>query len=529
MKQSINGHIVDIFERKIYKGSIQIESGKIQKITPLDSDTLVTDQYILPGFIDAHIHIESSMLSPSAFAAIAVKHGTIATVSDPHEIANVCGLDGVDYMINDGKTTPFKFYFGAPSCVPATNFETAGAVMTSDAVEHLLQQDSIKYLSEMMNFPGVLMQDPEVMAKIAIAKKYNKPVDGHAPGLTGDAAIQYINAGITTDHECTTYEEAAFKLEHGMKILIREGSAAKNFDALIPLMEKYPKQLMFCSDDKHPDALQKGHINELVEKAVQLGYDVFDVLYAACILPKIHYNLEVGILRVTDPADFIIVNNLSDWHILATYIDGNKVADASYSYVTFESTSIINHFNTSKITATELKLLSNPSQPTQEVIIALDGQLITKRMQANLPIVNNEVQSDQANDILKIAVKNRYNNTKPAIGFIQNIGLKAGAIASSVAHDSHNIVAVGVDDESIANAINAIIENKGGICVYGSNEIDILPLPIAGLMSDKDISIVSDTYQRLDAKAKQLGSNLSAPFMTLSFMALPVIPQRKVS
>jgi adenine deaminase len=478
------------------------------------------------------------MLVPSEFARIAVTHGTVATVSDPHEIANVCGIAGVDYMIANGKSTPFKFYFGAPSCVPATNFETAGAAVTANEIQSLLKKDEIKYLSEMMNFPGVLSHDDEVMKKIAAAHNLGKPVDGHAPGLRGDLARQYINAGITTDHECFTTDEALEKLKYGMKIIIREGSAAKNFDELIELLNDYPDSIMFCSDDKHPDSLVKGHINELCARAVAKGVDVFKILKAACVNPIVHYQLDVGLLRVGDPADFILVEDFIDFRVHQTYIDGYLLAENGTSKI-FSSKngdqkiSPINNFNCTKkhITDFEIKASLEVSEISLPVIEAIDGQLITNNVTSNFKISDGKIISDPQKDILKIVVVNRYTPAVSHIAkaFITNFGLKTGAIASSVAHDSHNIVAVGVDDSSLCKAINLIIENKGGIsCVSDSHDL-LVKLPVAGLMSDEDGYEIAKAYTAIDQMAKELGSTLSAPFMSLSFMALLVIPHLKLS
>jgi adenine deaminase len=526
---TIAGKIVDVIEKRILSGTIEVYGDKIIAIK--EQPDLKTDTYILPGFIDAHVHIESSMLIPSEFARLAVVHGTVATVSDPHEIANVCGMKGIEFMIGNGKTIPFKFNFGAPSCVPATMFETAGAEITANDIEELMQRSDILYLSEMMNFPGVLNGDQEVLKKIMAAKKYNKPIDGHAPGLRGEIAKKYTNAGISTDHECFTKEEALDKLQYGMKIIIREGSAAKNFDALIDLLNDYPDKIMFCSDDKHPDSLVEGHINQLCERAIAKGIDVFKVLQAACVNPVLHYNLKVGLLRENDFADFIVVKDLERFKVIQTYIDGKLVAEKGKTLI--EKTDVskieqVNNFNCDKKNADAFIVLNENSLSGDggkfPVIEALDGQLITNKILAEITEKENELQ----NDILKIVVVNRYTNAPVAKALIKNFGLKKGSIASSVAHDSHNIVAVGVDDESICKSVNLIIQNKGGVSCVGDEDM-ILPLPIAGLMSAEDGYIVAEKYSAIDRAAKQLGSKLSAPYMTLSFMALLVIPHLKLS
>ena len=531
---TVTGLLTDVSNEKIFAAAIHIRNGIISSIEQIaQSGTL---PYIIPGFIDSHVHIESSMLIPAEFARLAVPHGTVATVSDPHEIANVCGIDGVHYMITNGKTVPFKFYFGAPSCVPATIFETAGASLNAAEVSTLLQLDEIKYLSEMMNFPGVLAGDSEVLQKIASSLTTGKPVDGHAPGLRGDLARKYIEAGITTDHECFTAAEALEKLKYGMKIIVREGSAAKNFDALINLLHEYPDMMMFCSDDKHPDSLVKGHINELCARSVAKGIDVFKVLKAACVNPVLHYKLGVGLLKEGDPADFVLVKDLASFTVLQTYIDGQLVADGGKSMIHRSAdagtSGKINNFHCAPKSEQDFEVIASLTDKNQiPVIGVIDGQLITEKLVNAPKIINDRVVSDPENDILKIVVVNRYTEsvTDVAKGFIKNFGLKKGALASSVAHDSHNIVAVGVDDASLCKAVNLIISAKGGISCVTADEEMIVKLPIAGLMSDDDGYNVAKSYTDIDAMAKRLGSTLSAPFMSLSFMALLVIPHLKLS
>ncbi len=523
----LTGNIVDVLNKKIFYGTVVVDDNRISQIE-IEAEEKPGANYILPGFIDSHIHIESSMLVPSQFAKLAVRHGTTGTISDPHEIANVCGLAGVEYMINDSKSVPLKIHFGAPSCVPATNFETAGAAITSYDVETLLQRDDIYYLSEMMNFPGVLFSDAEVLQKIAHAKKYNKPVDGHAPGLTGEQAITYINAGIQTDHECVTYEEALHKIVHGMKILIREGSAAKNFDALIALVDEYPEMVMFCSDDKHPDDLIDGHINKLCSRAVKKGFDLFNILRAACINPVLHYGMRNGILRVNDTADCAIVNNLEDFEILQTYIDGNLVYNCKCLFEA-EALPAINNFHPQKKHPEDFKIISKGSDK-HLAIGALDGQIVTEAVAFDAVIRADEMIADPNNDLLKIAVVNRYNPAKVFSWFIKNTGIQYGAIASTVAHDSHNIVVVGCTDEDMCRAVNILMEHTGGIAAVKEQIIKVLPLPVAGLMSTHTGEEVAALYKDINAFVKtELKSTLTAPFMTLSFMALPVIPALKIT
>lgn len=538
---TIKGNLVDCLSRTLSPVSIEVREGRIHAIEMLEGISADPSlPFISPGFIDAHVHIESSMLIPAAFARLAVVHGTVATVSDPHEIANVCGMEGVRFMIDNGKTVPFKFNFGAPSCVPATVFETAGDVLDATHVKALLESDDVKYLTEMMNFPGAIAGDPEVLEKIATAKALGKPVDGHAPGLSGEGLRTYVARGISTDHECFTIEEAREKLALGMKIIIREGSAAKNFDALIPLIETHPEMIMFCSDDKHPDSLVEGHINQLCARAVKEGYDVFNILQAACINPVQHYKLDVGLLKVGDPADFILLNNLSDFRVLATYIDGVKVAENGLSLIPKPnmgavetehgkpSSTTINRFGIGKINIEDLSL-TGEGEYGYPVIECIDGQLMTNKIPLQPLHQNGAWCSNTANDVLKIVVVNRYYQAPIATAFIHRFGLTAGAIASSVAHDSHNIVAIGVDDESLCRAINLVIETKGGASCVGPAIEHCLPLPIGGLMSAEDGYAVAAAYTSIDKAAKSLGSTLSAPFMSLSFMALLVIPHIKLS
>ncbi len=562
---SVAGVLVDVHQQTQYPAELVVSAGKIQAIRPFTPQSGQSLPFILPGFIDSHVHIESSMLVPAEFARLAVVHGTVATVSDPHEIANVCGLDGVEFMIENGKTVPFKFNFGAPSCVPATIFETAGAALDAAQVEELLKRPEIRYLSEMMNFPGVLHGDPEVIKKITAALRLGKPVDGHAPGLRGEVAGKYIRpewlapqppkgglsessksekifhvsedqsppsggwGAISTDHECFTAAEALDKLRYGMKIIIREGSAAKNFDALIDLLHDWPEQMMFCSDDKHPDSLVLGHINQLCARAVARGVDLYKVLKAACVNPVEHYKLDVGLLRLGDFADFILVKDLKDFEVLTTYINGEVVAENQKSKVKSKQGGVLNRFSCSPKTEEEFKV-SYVGGKTIPVIEALDGQLITNRLDLVPKLANGEIISDAENDVLKIVVVNRYQEAPVAKAFIKGFGLKQGALASSVAHDSHNIVAVGVDDESLCRAVNLVIAEQGGLSAVGHGQELVLGLPVAGLMSNGDGYKIADAYTKLDQfTKKELGSTLASPFMTLSFMALLVIPHLKLS
>lgn len=526
----IRGQLIDIRKKRIYPAELRLHDKKIASIREMPAGETVPQQYLCPGFIDAHVHIESSMLVPAEFARLAVVHGTVATVSDPHEIANVCGLDGVDFMIRNGREVPFHFFFGAPSCVPATLFETAGADLNTQQIDELMRRPEILYLSEMMNFPGVLNGDPEVMEKIASARKYQKPVDGHAPGLRGADAKKYIDAGISTDHECFTAGEALEKLQYGMKIIIREGSAARNFEALVPLLHEHWENMMFCTDDKHADSLVQGHINQLCARSVTRGIDIFKVLQVACVNPVNHYKLNVGQLRIGDAADFIILKDLEKFDVLRTFVNGECVADNGKTIIQSPVfTRHINHFQCDPVSADMLHCPATTAIYPDPVIEALDGQLITGKSTDQPQWRYGNWETDISRDILKIVVINRYKKAPVARAFIKNFGLKTGAIASSVAHDSHNIVAVGVQDGDIARAANLVISEKGGISAVGLGREMKLALPVAGLMTASDGYQTAKNYTDLDALAKELGSGLRAPFMTLSFMALLVIPHLKLS
>lgn len=521
----IVGHLVDILNRQIFQAIVVVENGIIQAIEPYTETNHCG--YLLPGFVDAHVHIESSLVVPSEFARMATVHGTVAAVSDPHEIANVLGLEGVHFMLANAAQTPFEIAFGAPSCVPATEFETAGAALSARDIQTLLEQDGLTYLSEVMNVPGVLAHQPEVMAKLAIAHQLHRPIDGHAPGLRGDAVRQYAEAHITTDHECSTLEEALEKLAAGMHIQIREGSAAHNFDALHPLIQSYPDRCMFCSDDKHPNDLAQGHINQLVKRAIALGYDILSVLRVACVNPVRHYGLKVGLLQVGDPADFIVVNNLREFTVWQTYCKGQRVADHGRPLLPTLPTHPMNVFQASPKHPRDFRI---PVEGKRVRLIGVtDGQLITQEERVTAPVRDSEVVADPERDILKLVVVNRYQDAPVAIALVSHFGLKQGALASSVAHDSHNIIAVGTNDVDLCAAINAVIDKKGGLAAVHGSQREVLPLPIAGLMSPRDGYQVAADYARLDALAREWGSPLKAPFMALSFLALLVIPEIKLS
>jgi adenine deaminase len=520
----LHSNIVDIHSRRIYPAKITIQNKRISSIRESKESA---DNYLVPGFVDAHVHIESSMVTPVAFSKVAMRHGTIAAVSDPHEIANVLGVEGVNYMVKNAAKTPMKILFGAPSCVPATSFESSGSIIDAQGISDLLKNPAIGFLAEMMNFPGVVQGDPEVIEKLSIAKTGNFPVDGHAPGLRGQDLEKYVAAGISTDHECFSYEEAVEKISLGMKILIREGSGAKNFNALIPLLREFPDRIMFCTDDLHPDDLMKGHINLLVKRAIWEGYNIYDVLRAAGLNAAEHYGLDIGMLREGDSADFLIVDSLEKWNVLETFISGSSVFKEGR--VNHELTELEkpNSFNIQKIQSGDLVVKAKGEN--LRVIKAIDGELITKEIRTRGKIDGSDVVADIDNDILKIAVVNRYSQSTPAMGFISGFGLEKGAIASSIAHDSHNIICVGTSDEQMAEAINWIVEHKGGIVVNDGNQVMGLPLDIAGIMSSEAVEYAARKYNELSTIAKEIGSEMKAPFMTLAFMALLVIPELKLS
>lgn len=519
----VSGKLADVVGRRIYNADIKVVDSRIVEIQESKNEY---SEYILPGLVDAHVHIESSMLVPTSFARAAVKNGTVATVSDPHEIANVMGVAGVKYMIENGKKTPFKFYFGAPSCVPATPFETSGAVINSDDIKSLMANKDVYYLAEMMNFPGVIFGDKEVLKKIQYAHQMGKPIDGHAPGLSGDGLDKYAGQKITTDHECTTVEEAINKIQKGIKIQIREGSAAKDFENLFPLLNTNPCDVMFCTDDCHPDDLVKGHINKIMSRAVKKGADIFNVIAAGTKIPKEHYNLNIGLLQKGDSADFIIVDNLDDFNVQKTYIEGELVYENGKVLLGKTEEKAINNFNCKPISTDDI--LVPVSGERIQVIVAKDGDLLTGKEIVSPKIEKGFVVSDIGHDILKIVVVNRYKQSKVQTGFIKNFNLKKGAIAGSIAHDSHNIIAIGADDTEIVNAVNKVIENTGGIVACNGDHVESLKLNVAGLMSTEEAEDVAKKYDKVNKMAKELGSTLTAPFMTMAFMALLVIPELKI-
>jgi adenine deaminase len=521
-----SGNIIDVIKKEIYFGKVIFEGEKIIEIIKIDSER-ENQVYILPGLVNSHIHIESTMLSPSEYARAVIRYGSVASICDPHEIANVLGVYGIDFMIENGKNSPFKFYYGAPSCVPATDFETSGFELNAEVIKSLMKTDDITFLAEVMNYPAVIMSEKNVLEKISAAIRFNKPIDGHAPGVVGERLKKYAEKGISTDHECFFYEEAVEKISAGMKIQIREGSAAKNFNSLYRLIDEYPDMVMLCTDDSHPDDLLKGHLNEIVKSGIEKKCNIFNLLQTVTVNPVLHYNLNVGLLRISDPADFIIIDHPEKFNVLKTYIDGKLIFDGNEVVLPESKMVTINNFGRTKITTGDIKMISEKNEIP--VIGVIDGELITKHLKIKLNKNKNEVLPDMSADVLKIVVASRYDNKPPAVAFIHNFGLKTGAIASTIAHDSHNIIAVGINDEMIVKAINHLVETKGGIVACNENEICDLKLEIAGLMTNEKLEIVAEQYQQINEKVKQFGSHLKAPFMTLSFMSLLVIPELKLS
>ena len=526
--QQISGTVIDVINRRMFGGCIEV--GVDGRIRAIRAEAHPQPGYILPGLVDAHVHVESSMLCPAAFARSAVCHGTIAAVTDPHEIANVLGMAGVEFMVTEAARTPFHFAIGAPSCVPATPFDTAGAVLDAAAVARLLDRANISHLAEMMNVPGVLTGDDEVMAKLDAAHRWGKPVDGHAPDLRGKEMQRYLQAGISTDHECLSEEEAMEKAAAGMHILLRRGSAARSFTTLLPVLGRFPEQCMFCTDDLHPDALLQGHIDVLVRIALAEGFALFDVLRAASLNPVRHYGLKMGLLQVGDPADWIEVDNLQAFRIRRTVLGGQVVAqDGVARLQAHQPLSMPNHFRLQPLQVEQFAL---PARSGQCRVIGLrDGDLFTEEILCWPTTGEGLVLSNPGRDLLKLAVCNRYAEaSEPALALVKGLGLQSGALAASVAHDSHHLICVGSDDALMARAANAIINCGGGLAaVNGQGEMALMPLPVAGLMTTEQCEVAAEQYRQVTAMARSCGCRLGAPFMALSFLALPVIPELKLT
>lgn len=530
------GTIVDVISRRAFRGRVTVQNGRIAAVDvtgPVAEGRVSTADvsrlggpFLMPGLVDAHVHVESSMLPPSEFARVVFSKGTVAVVTDPHEIANVLGVPGIDFMMQDASACPLKFGFCAPSCVPATSFDSSGAVLGPVEVESILSRQGVVALGEVMDFPAVLRRDDGIMRKIASAVGLRKKIDGHAPGLSGKALSSYFSAGITTDHECTTLDEALEKIGAGMKVQIREGSAVRNLDELMPLLSSHAGDCMFCTDDAHPDDLLSGHIESIVRRCLAAGHGLFDVLWTACISPVLHYGLPVGLLRPGDPADFIVVDHLEDFEVSSVFIDGNPVFQSGECQVRRNATGTPNIFDARIPTASDFRVSAKGE--TVRVIDVMEGQLLTGSSRLAAMAREGGVHADPERDLLKIAVIDRYGGGHPAVGFIRGFGLKAGALATSVSHDSHNILVVGADDASMARAAAMVIGARGGMSAAGPGKEVLLPLPIAGIMSDLAATETAALYLRAGRLAREMGSSLQAPFMTLSFMALLVIPSLKI-
>ena len=552
---SFTAFMLDVITDTFYPARITIEDGKYKEITPIsiDEDTkLDMPGLMMPGFIDSHIHIESSMMTPAQFAKVAVRHGTTGVVCDPHEIANVLGIEGIEAMIENAKQVPFNFFFSAPSCVPATPFETSGAVIDSADINYLLKKDEIIGLGEMMNFPGVINGDEEVLKKLKLARIYNKPIDGHAPLLSGEELNKYLKQQIVTDHECSNILEAFEKKVKGMKIMVRDGSSALDMENLFNIEDIYsyiedPSSLgvlfrdifelkiyaplfdFIVSDDKNPNDLLEGHLNKSVKKACELGIDIVKAINMVTINPAYHYNLNCGAIVVGANADFVLVDSIYDLNILETYIGGECVFDGENVLFDAPEVDARNSINATKKSASDFDILYDGDECEVNVIECIDGDLLTKKATAKLKTKDGIVQPDIIQDVLKIAVVERYGGNNVSNAFIKGFGLKKGAIASSVAHDSHNMIVVGYNSEMMAKAVNEVIDNQGGVAVVSEDFSDSLPLPIAGLMSNEDAEIIAEKLTTLQNMAAALGSNLTSPFMTMAFMALLVIPSLKIS
>lgn len=517
----IRGNLVNPFTEEIYPAEVEIQDGIIKCVRQIGGKF---NQYILPGFIDAHIHIESSMLTPSRFAEAVVPHGTTSVVSDPHEIANVLGIRGINYMIKDSSHVPLNVFFTAPSCVPATQFETSGAVISSKEIDEILKDDEIVALGEMMNFPGVLSDDPEVMAKIAVAKKHQKPVDGHAPLLSGDGLCKYVAAGISTDHECTLKEEVIEKRKLGMNVMLRQGSSAKNLPDLIGAGGDF-----IISDDKHPEDLLKGHVDLMLKEAVELGEDPVKAVKMVTFNPASHYGLNRGLIAPGKAADIVIVDDLKSFNVKEVYIAGNLSACEGKSLFPVNPAELENTFKMSPKKPVHFEISSSKKEEKVRVIDVIEGQLLTEKHETALPVECGKIRPDVEYDILKIAVLERYGHNRMTNAFVRGFGLKNGAIASSVAHDSHNIIAVGTNSQDMADAVNNLVKNNGGLVTVSNGCIHSLKLPIGGLMSTRSAEDVAFKLEILHNAAADMGCKLASPFMTMSFLALLVIPKLKVS
>ena len=531
-----NARIINVFTGEVAPDAVAISDGMIVGFGPYEAQTVVDvdGRYVAPGFIDSHVHIESSMACVAEFARAVLVHGTTTVAADPHEIANVLGSAGIEYMLHSAEHQPMNLYFTLPSCVPATGMETAGARLTAEDLRPFLMEEKIVALAEMMNYPGVLMRDPDVLSKITAARQQKKPVDGHAPGLKGRELHAYIAAGVQSDHECTTAQEAREKLAAGLAIMIRQGTGAKNLQALLPLVNaKTSRRMMWCTDDRHPnDLIADGHIDSIVREAIQSGLDPHLAIQMATLNPAAYFGLShLGAIAPGKQADLVVFSDIKKPVIQQVYCRGILTAENGKirPEVQFPATATVTpamHIDLQNID------FSIPAEQDRiRVIEIVSDQLITRERIEATPVKNHQAVSDPSKDLIKIAVVERHKGTgNIGKGYIKGLGLKQGALASSVAHDSHNIIIVGTSDEDMRAALEAVVEMGGGLAAVSNGRLLAgLPLPIAGLMSLESVSTVRDQLERLIAITHDMGTTLQDPFMTLSFMALPVIPELKLT
>ena len=531
-----NAGIVNVFSGEIIPGSIAVAKGYIIGFGSYPAKRVVNmkGRFVAPGFIDAHVHIESSMSCPTEFARSVLPHGTTTVAADPHEIANVLGAEGIGYMIDSSKDQPVNIYFTLPSCVPATDMETSGAKLGADDLLPFMDNCRIIALGEVMNFPGVICRDNEVLRKIEGMKKQIKPVDGHAPGLTGRDLYAYISAGIFSDHECTTEKEAKEKLNAGMHIMIREGTGAKNLEDLLPIINRQTaRRVMWCTDDRHPhDIIKEGHIDYIVRSAIRMGLDPVIAIQMATINPAEYFGLNhVGAIAPGRQADLVVFSDIKNPVIEEVYFRGNLAAKEGKMLPEIKRPAPLNIRSSMNIDIAKIDFSIPALSRQARVIEVISDQIVTGQSLIKVAVSGNSAVSDIKRDILKIAVVERHKGThNTGMGFARGFGLKQGALASSVAHDSHNIIIVGTNDEDMKTALEAVVKMGGGLAAAGNGKIlAALPLPIAGLMSLQPLKTIKEKLDNLINISREFGSSLSDPFMTLSFLALPVIPELKIT